>query len=90
MKTINANTKAAARFINAYNRSTDYELRHVYGRYSWEKEHADFNCRRQMVDEGGHGYKIISFDTFGFSVAWETAEGLRVETPQSSYLVKVA
>lgn len=88
MKTINATTKKGTALFNAYNNSTDYELRDCYGRYSTEKSRADYFCRERMRAESGHGYKIISFNTFGFSCAWLVADGLRVETASNSYLVK--
>lgn len=87
MKTINANTKTATRFINAYNRSNDYDLMDVYGRYSVEKSRAQAWCKEQMRKENGTGFKIMSFNTFGFTCGWMVGDVLRVETPANSYRI---
>lgn len=85
MKTINNNTKQAERYINAYNRSSMYDLRDAYANPSTEKTRADYNCRMMMENEGGHGYKIISYNTFQFSAAWIAGDALRIETACNSF-----
>lgn len=90
MKTYNANTKAAARLLNAYNRATARDLRDVYTKCSTAKTRAEYECRAAMIDENGEDFRILSYNTFGFSCGWMTADGLRVETPTNSYFVKVA
>ena len=87
MKHINTNTKAAARFIDAYNRSRDYSLRDCYGRYSTAKACAERECRAMMEKENGTGFKILSFNTFGFTCGWMVGDTLRVETPSNSYRI---
>ena len=87
MKTINNNTKRAERYINAYNRSDIYSLNQAYGRPSTEKTRADYSCRMMMQEEGGHGYKIISYNTFQFSVAWISGNSLRIETACNSFVI---
>ena len=87
MKRINENTKRGNYFINAYNRSDNFALRHCYDRPSTAKCRAEMDCRYLMDIEGGNGFKIISFNTFGFSCAWRNPDGLRVETPQGSYII---
>lgn len=87
MKTIKSTTKQGENFVNAYKRSNYYTLRQVYGRFSWEKEHAEYNCINQMNIEGGEGFRILSANTFQFTCGWMTAEGLRVETACNSYLI---
>ena len=90
MKTINNNTKKAQAYINAYNRSDIYSLNQAYGKPSTEKTRADYNCRMMMQNEGGHGYKIISYNTFQFSVAWIAGDSLRVETFANSFEIPEA
>lgn len=85
MKHINANTKKASRFVNAYNRSKETNLRECYNTYSTAKACAERDCRRMMYNENGKDFRIISFNTFGFSCGWIVGDTLRVETPQSSY-----
>lgn len=87
MKTINNNTKKAQAFINAYNRSSMYDLQDAYANPSTEKTRADYNCRMMMQEEGGHGYKIISYNTFQFSVAWIAGNALRIETACNSFVI---
>ena len=90
MKTINNTTKKAQAFINAYNRSSMYDLQDAYGRPSTEKTRADYSCRMMMDNEGGHGYKIISYNTFQFSVAWISGNSLRIETACNSFVIPEA
>ena len=90
MKTINNTTKKAQSFINAYNRSDIFSLREAYANPSTEKTRADYSCRMMMESEGGHGYKIISYNTFQFSVAWIAGNALRVETACNSFVIPEA
>lgn len=87
MKTINNTTKQAERYINAYNRSNIYNLNQAYGKPSTEKTRADYSCRMMMQEEGGHGYKIISYNTFQFSAAWISGNSLRIETACNSFII---
>lgn len=87
MKTINNTTKQAERYINAYNRSNIYNLNQAYGKPSTEKTRADYSCRMMMQEEGGHGYKIISYNTFQFSAAWISGNSLRIETACNSFVI---
>lgn len=87
MKTVNNNTKRAERYINAYNRSDIYSLNQAYGKPSTEKTRADYSCRMMMQQEGGHGYKIISYNTFQFSAAWISGNSLRIETACNSFII---
>ena len=90
MKTINNNTKQAERYINAYNRSDIYSLNQAYGKPSTAKTRADYNCRMMMQSEGGHGYKIIGYNGFHFTVAWIAGNALRVETAANSFIIPEA
>ena len=87
MKTINNNTKKAQAFINAYNRSSMYDLQDAYANPSTEKTRADYSCRMMMQAEGGHGYKMISYNTFQFSAAWIAGKDLRIETAYNSCVI---
>ena len=87
MKTINNNTKKAQAFINAYNRSSIFDLREAYANPSTDKTRADYNCRMMMQSEGGHSYKIISYNTFQFSAAWISGNSLRIETACNSFVI---
>lgn len=90
MKTLKNNTKQAERYINAYNRSSIFTLREAYANPSTAKTNADYSCRMMMENEGGHGYKIISYNTFQFSVAWIAGDALRIETACNSFEIPEA
>ena len=90
MKTLNNNTKKARAFINAYNRSDIFSIREAYANPSTAKTNADYSCRMMMQSEGGHGYKIISYNTFQFSVAWISGNSLRIETACNSFVIPEA
>ena len=87
MKTINNNTKKAQAFINAYNRSSMYDLQDAYANPSTAKTSADHNCRMMMQSEGGHGYKIIGYNCNFFTVAWIAGNALRIETACNSFVI---
>lgn len=88
MKTIKSSTKRGAAFLQSYKNSYYYSLQDCYNNYSCRKAVAENDCRRWMYQEAGHGFKILSFNTFGFTCGWITVDGLRIETPAGSYLVK--
>ena len=90
MKTLNNNTKKAQAFINAYNRSNIYSLNQAYGKPSTEKTRADYNCSMMMQNEGGHDYRIISYNTFQFTAAWSVGNSLRIETACNSFVIPEA
>lgn len=87
MQTIKATTKRGQSFVNAYNRSYYYSLRDCYNSYSCAKACAENDCISWMRQESGRGFKILSFNAFGFTCGWITDNGLRIETPTNSYLI---
>lgn len=87
MKTINNNTKKAQTFINAYNRSKIFDIYGAYDKPSTEKTRADLFCWGQMKNEGGHDYRIISYNTFQFTAAWIVGNSLRIETARNSFII---
>lgn len=89
MTTINRGTKKADSMINRARYNEGFFLSDVYGRYSTEKERAWRDCMKWYLMEGGSNFRIISHNTFGFSVAWDVPDGVRIETPQNSYKVLV-
>lgn len=87
MMTIKAATKKGQNMLQTANRFDGYTLNEVYGSYSVAKYQAFYDCLMKAQAENGKNFHICSHNTFGFSVAWETAEGVRIETPKSSYLI---
>ena len=87
MKTINNNTKQAERYINAYNRSSMYDIQDAYVKPSTEKTRADYTCRMMMQSEGGHGYKIIGYNCSFFTDAWIAGNELRIGKAGNSFVI---
>lgn len=87
METIKPTTKTGRRYLDMYTRANCETIYQAYETPSTNKTRADYQCRQQMAKENGHGYKVISFNPFHFSVAWRTAKGLRIESPARSILV---
>ena len=87
MKTINNNTKQAARYIDAYNRSEIYYIYQAYEKPNTAKTRADYNYRMMMRSEGGHNYKIIGYNSRSFTVAWIAGKDLRIETARNSFVI---
>lgn len=90
MKALNNTTKKAKGFINAYNRGKIFDIYGAYDKPSTEKTRADYFCREQMEKEGGHSYKIISYNTFQFTAAWTVGNSLRIETACNSFVIPEA
>lgn len=88
METIKSNTKLGRIYWNRYRYATRTNIYEAYKRPSAEKVKADYFCRRRMAEEDGHGYRIISYNCHFFIVAWQTANGLRIETAYKSLIVK--
>lgn len=63
-------------------------LEKVYGRYSTAKMCAFMNCeeRRRNENATSLGY-IIGANCMQFTYAFETSEGLRIETACNSYII---
>ena len=62
----------------------------VYSSFSQSKERAFEQCLAMCNKENGNDFRIISHNTFQFSVAWNVKNGIRVKTASSSYLMKNA
>lgn len=87
MQTIKPTTKTGRRYLDMYTCANCETLFQAYKTPSTDKTRADYKCRQQMAKENGHGYKIIAHSCHFFTVAWRTAQGLRIETPACSILV---
>lgn len=63
-------------------------LEKVYGRYSNAKARAFYLCNLQRINENAtsDGY-IIGSNSNVFTYAFETSEGLRIETACNSYII---
>lgn len=87
MKTIKATTKKGQNMLASAKYFDGYTLNDVYASYSPAKHHAYIDCLYMAQAENGKNFHICSHNTFGFSVSWEVENGVRIETPKSSYFV---
>ena len=88
MTTLNATTKKGLRFISQYNSSLMYNIYDAYTRPSSAKIRI-YNYWAQEAKKDKIGdFKITAASSNFFTVAWPTADGLRVETAGNSYLIK--
>ena len=88
MLTIKATTKKGQAMLDRAKTFEGYTLNEVYGTYSSAKFNAFYDCLTKAQYENGKNFHICSHNTFGFSVAWEVADGVRLETPQNSYFIQ--
>lgn len=87
MLEIKATTKKGQNMLKNAKNFEGYTLNEVYGKYSSAKYNAFVYCLHKASAENGKNFHICSHNTFGFSVAWEVENGVRIETPQNSYLI---
>lgn len=80
-------SKRAQRFIHALEQSEDMYLHQVYGRYSQSKAIAWNHCWNECLRDGGMHFRILSHNTFGFTVGWIAPYGYRIETPSNTYII---
>ena len=84
-------TKQQTAWYRAYLNSHMTQLYHCYDSFSTAKQNAFIWCLRRCGEMHGSNPRIISYNTFGFSMAWEymnpeTGEiMLHVETPRNTY-----
>jgi len=64
------------------------DLCDVYDNPSPAKVIAFMECVERCAKEGGWSFHICSHNSFSYSVAWATVDGMRIETASNSYLVR--
>lgn len=87
MKTIKATTKRGQALIESAKNYQGYYLQDVYSNYSHAKAKAWNYCFEQYIKDNGTNFHICSHNSQTFTVAWETDEGMRIETAYNSYLI---
>lgn len=91
---LNRNTKKAKSFIQQYDVSIDEYLTDVYDNPSDAKIEAFKICYKKAVKMNGQCLRILSYNTFMFTVGWlykEPETGvlmLNVETAYNSYQIE--
>ena len=84
---IRGNTKKGESLIQKASCNLGTELWHVYRSSSLAKIKAMKACKKMCAKENGTNFRIISKNTFQFSVAWDVEHGVRIETAKNSYFV---
>lgn len=92
MKHISKNSQKGMHYLHSFDvaKSNNVNsLDKVYGQYSNAKARAFYLCDLQRIKENAtsDGY-IIGSNCNVFTYAFETSEGLRVETACNSYIIK--
>ena len=92
-KIIKGSTKFGQNLLARASRFEGTDLSDVYGSWSSAKASAMRDCRAWCEETKGYDFRIISHNTFGFSVAWrydnpDTGETMtRIETPSGTYII---
>ena len=91
MKHISKNSQKGINYLHSFEVAKAKNINcldKVYGRYSNAKAHAFYLCDLQRIKENAtsDGY-IIGSNCNVFTYAFETSEGLRIETPCNSYII---
>lgn len=87
MTIIKGTTKKGVDMMRNAGRYEGFNLWDVYGNFSRAKQNAWEWCFDRFTEENGSNFHIVSHNTFGFTVAWNVENGVRIETRDNSYLV---
>ena len=87
MKRVKATTQKGQHFLSAYQTATSRSVKEYYKNASSAKISAENGILRSICAAFRNTYKVISGNTFSFTAAYQTEEGLVVETPGNCYLV---
>lgn len=87
MKRVKATTQKGQHFISAYQTSTSHSVKEYYKNASSAKISAENSILRAIGEAFKHTYRVLSGNSFFFTAAYQSAEGLVIETPGNSYLI---
>ena len=87
MKTVKSTTKKGQHFLSAYQSATIRSVKEYYKNASSAKVSAENSILRSICEAFKNTYRVISGNTCFFTAAYQTAEGLVVETCGNSYLI---
>lgn len=91
MKEINQYTKRGQELLALARRNEGFALSDVYINASYRKILAYDDCFREALEEGTPAtFRICSHNTFSFTCAWDSKDGVRYSTAQNDYLIKGA
>lgn len=87
MKTVKSTSKKGQHFISAYQSATSHSVKEYYKTASYAKVIAENSIIRSIGEAFKHTYRVLSGNSSFFTAAYQTDEGLVVETPANTYLV---
>ena len=87
MKTIKSTSKKGQHFLSAYANATSASVKEYYKTASYAKVSAENSILRSIGEAFKNTYRVLSGNTFFFTAAYQTEEGLVVETPGNNYLI---
>ena len=87
MKTIKSTTQKGQHFMAAYQTATSRSVKEYYKTASYRKVSAENSILRSIGEAFKNTYRVLSGNSFFFTAAYQTADGLVVETPGNCYLV---
>lgn len=91
MKEINRYTKKGKELLAMARRNEGFDLSDVYNNPSYSKRQAYERCVCEALDDGDiRTFHICSHNTFSFTCAWDSKDGVRYSTSQNDYLIKGA
>lgn len=91
MKEINRYTKKGKELLAMARRNEGFYLLDVYNNPSYRKRQAYEKYVCEALDDGDiRTFHICSHNTFSFSCAWDSKDGVRYSTAQNDYLIKGA
>ena len=87
MKTIKSTSKKGQHFLSAYQSATSNSVKEYYKTASYAKVSAENSILRSIGEAFKHTYRVLSGNSFFFTAAYQSADGLVVETPANTYIV---
>ena len=81
--------KRDLRFLKEYRDSNNYSIYDCYAKPSENKVIAYEETRNYMESIGGHGYRILSYNTFSFTCGYIVKNYLYVITRDNWYTIKL-
>ena len=87
MKTIKSTTQKGKHFLSAYQTATSRSVKEYYKNASSAKISAENSILRSIGEAFRNTYRVIGGNSSFFTAAYQSADGLVVETPVNSYLI---
>lgn len=87
MNTVKSTSKKGRHFLSAYQSATSRSVKEYYKNASYAKISAENSILRSIGEAFKHTYRVLSGNSFFFTAAYQTDEGLVVETPANTYII---